>query len=210
MLGRKHDEKKLREDGGRSAPATVTALKQGHIGMATGGQAFGGQNSTINYHFTLQVMPDGETPFEATVSDRILISNSPPGVGSTIFVLFDPDDHSKVRIDHSNSAMVATFASGISDNAKSAIQAAGASDAVANLMQQAADNPEALLASLRGKNEQGAIADFRSQLKPPVSAPAAQSPPDPVTQLTALADLRDRGVLTDDVFDAQKKRILGE
>lgn len=41
----------------------------------------------------------------------------------------------------------------------------------------------------------------------PGTAPAAQ--PDPVEQLTKLADLRDRGVLSDEEFAAQKAKILG-
>jgi hypothetical protein len=41
---------------------------------------------------------------------------------------------------------------------------------------------------------------------------AGAKPPakDPVEQLTKLADLRDRGVLTDEEFAAQKAKILGE
>jgi hypothetical protein len=38
-------------------------------------------------------------------------------------------------------------------------------------------------------------------------APAAAST---VDSLTKLADLRDRGVLTEDEFQAQKKKLLGE
>jgi hypothetical protein len=40
-------------------------------------------------------------------------------------------------------------------------------------------------------------------------AAAAQSAADPTEQLSKLADLRDRGVLTDDEFAAQKAKILG-
>jgi hypothetical protein len=42
---------------------------------------------------------------------------------------------------------------------------------------------------------------------PGTPAPAAQ--PDPVEQLSKLADLRDRGVLSDEEFEAQKAKILG-
>ena len=34
-------------------------------------------------------------------------------------------------------------------------------------------------------------------------------PSDPIDALTRLADLRDRGVLTDEEFEAQKARLLG-
>jgi hypothetical protein len=41
----------------------------------------------------------------------------------------------------------------------------------------------------------------------PVAAPAAA--PDPIAQLKDLADLRDKGILTDAEFQAQKAKILG-
>ena len=40
--------------------------------------------------------------------------------------------------------------------------------------------------------------------------PATTASEDPVDRLEKLADLRDRGVLTPEEFEAQKKRILGE
>ena len=39
-------------------------------------------------------------------------------------------------------------------------------------------------------------------------APAAGSQPDMIEQLRQLADLRDKGILTDEEFNAQKARIL--
>jgi hypothetical protein len=44
------------------------------------------------------------------------------------------------------------------------------------------------------------------QQAPPAPSPAAE---DPVAQLEKLADLRDRGILTDAEFTAQKTKILG-
>jgi hypothetical protein len=127
-------------------------------------------------------------------------------------VLYDPDDRSDVRIDHSNEGMVESFVGGIPDSMKQAIQAAGAGagDAVADIMKQSATDPEALLRSMRGGGD--IAAQFRAQLNPTGAQPAAAAPAaqDPVAQLAALADLRDRGVLTDEEFTAQKKRILGE
>jgi len=42
----------------------------------------------------------------------------------------------------------------------------------------------------------------------PAPAPAAAGP-DPVTQLRELAKLRDDGILTDEEFAAEKRKILG-
>ena len=46
---------------------------------------------------------------------------------------------------------------------------------------------------------------------PPEQAPAAQAPAaaDPMAQLKELADLHDRGALTDEEFSAQKAKLLG-
>lgn len=40
------------------------------------------------------------------------------------------------------------------------------------------------------------------------AAPAAAVTPDPIEQLTQLAELKDRGMLTEAEFDAQKVKIL--
>jgi hypothetical protein len=216
MLGRKHTENKLRSHGAKTAPARIIAVKQGHIGMG-GGQDFGGQNSTLDYHLTLEVSPEGEVPFEAKVTDRLLISNGPPAVDSPVTVLFDPDDHSKLSIDHSSSAMVANFAADIPQGMTDAVQAAGAGDLMADMMKQASEDPLALARKFSGKNADASIAEIRAKYGG--GAPGgviyaggapAQAAPDPVAQLASLADLRDRGVLSDEEFNTQKKRILGE
>jgi hypothetical protein len=43
-----------------------------------------------------------------------------------------------------------------------------------------------------------------------MGAAASQPASDPVDQLAKLADLRDRGIVTDAEFEMQKRRILGE
>src|SRR5947209_801301 len=43
---------------------------------------------------------------------------------------------------------------------------------------------------------------------PPPPPPAAPAPPDTLTQLQQLADLKAQGILTDAEFDAQKAKIL--
>jgi len=51
------------------------------------------------------------------------------------------------------------------------------------------------------------------QYAPPPQEYAQQAPvaaaPDPIEQLTRLAELRDQGVLTEDEFTVQKAKILG-
>jgi len=41
------------------------------------------------------------------------------------------------------------------------------------------------------------------------AAPPAAAAPDPIEQLKDLADLKDKGILTDAEFQAQKAKILG-
>jgi hypothetical protein len=43
---------------------------------------------------------------------------------------------------------------------------------------------------------------------PPPPAPAAAAPPDMITQLKQLAELKDQGILTDAEFEAQKAKVL--
>ena len=57
--------------------------------------------------------------------------------------------------------------------------------------------------------------DAEPEPEPTYAAPAQAPPPpaaaapDPIQQLKDLADLKDRGILTDEEFAAQKARILG-
>jgi hypothetical protein len=44
---------------------------------------------------------------------------------------------------------------------------------------------------------------------PPPPPPPAEPAPDPVSELRELAKLRDDGILTEEEFAAQKRRILG-
>ena len=60
----------------------------------------------------------------------------------------------------------------------------------------------------RAQAKQARVSDRERQLAPGAAPPAAAS--DPVERLEKLADLRDRGVLTDAEFAAQKATILSE
>jgi Short C-terminal domain len=56
--------------------------------------------------------------------------------------------------------------------------------------------------------QQGTLPSQQYYEPPPQAAPAPASA-DPVEQLKELAELRDKGVLTDEEFAAQKAKILG-
>lgn len=63
------------------------------------------------------------------------------------------------------------------------------------------------------EQQQYEAAQYQQQQVAPQAAPAPAAPTaaaaDPIAQLKELADLRDRGVLTDQEFAAQKAKLLG-
>ena len=61
----------------------------------------------------------------------------------------------------------------------------------------------------RWSQQEAAQEPAYQQQAPPPPAPAAAAPQDPVAQLEKLAELKDRGILTDAEFAAQKAKILG-
>jgi hypothetical protein len=95
----KRVERKLRENG-RSATATVVEC---HSGMTINTGPAGTSNSLVICKLQLQVAPDGEAGFHASTSNRCSAFRIPRS-GDTMRVLFDPEDHSRVVIDHSEAA----------------------------------------------------------------------------------------------------------
>jgi len=62
------------------------------------------------------------------------------------------------------------------------------------------------------RHQQKKYAQQQEAQPAPATAPVEAPPPaaaDPLDQLKELGDLRDRGVLTDAEFEAQKAKILG-
>lgn len=75
-----------------------------------------------------------------------------------------------------------------------------------DLMRQALADPAAFAEAMRARVMGSAQLPQNARL---AGAPTA-STADPVDQIARLADLRDRDALTEEEFQAQKKRILGE
>jgi hypothetical protein len=61
------------------------------------------------------------------------------------------------------------------------------------------------------RRQEGRWAQQSEAAAPPAAPPAAPDAggQDPLAQLRELGDLRDRGVLTDEEFEQQKRRVLG-
>jgi hypothetical protein len=176
MLGRKSPEEKLREGNGERATATVLQRKDGadialgvDHNLSTGVPKWMDHEGDIQKHsYTLRVEPAGEPAFEAQVAIREnhLHGLRAPGIGDTVAVLFNPDDHGDVAFD------------------------------IEATRTQAAERNE----------QQGRVIRAGGAR---IIAPQ-QNAPDAVDKLKELADLHDRGALTDAEFASQKAKLLAE
>jgi hypothetical protein len=166
---------------------------------------------TIHHKLKLRVEPEGETPFEGTVKQVFNDAHGfhIPQEGYSVGVIYDPDDRSKLVIDME--AM--PVAPGVDrDEATARHERALAwmqdPDARAQRMEQ-------VRAAQAAAQEQGAMAMRNAAAVQEMIANAyarqagVASGPDVADELSKLADLRDRGVLTDAEFQAQKAKILG-
>jgi hypothetical protein len=222
-----HDrlEKKLREHG-RSASATVLEAEQTHWAVARAPDNVVA-NTQIVWKLKLQVTPSGETPFEAEI-EQSSPQLSPPRVGQVVPVLYDPEDHSKVAVDRSDAAQGQAAAEMVeshlsAEQAASIQQFTGSSISelmsaamadpsgfAAQMQERAAAAQKAAMAQVAAMQAQAAAGQQPAAAQQAGAPPAATSGEALVDALTKLADLRDRGVLTDEEFRAQKKRLLAE
>jgi hypothetical protein len=169
-------------------------------------------NTEQMWKLKLRVMPDGADPFDVDV-EQLLPQLEPPRVGQVVPVVFDPDDHSKVAFDRDQTAQASAVAEMIESRldpqqAATLRQVTGGS--VQDLISEAMADPQGFAARMKEKAE-AAHASAIAQAKTAMAqgGPAAVAE-DPVDKLAKLADLRDKGVVTNEEFEAQKKRILGE
>jgi hypothetical protein len=173
-------EKKLREHG-RQAPAEVLEAEGTGVGITRGNPAFL-QNTQLVWKLKLRVKPADEPPFETETKTRFP-QLAGPHPGATLNVLYDPDDHSKVVVDSSP------------EGAAEALLG----ESMGELVREAVADPA-------GFREQ--MQDRANQIAAAFGAPGATHS-DPVDQLERLADLKERGALTQEEFEAEKRRILG-
>ena len=208
--------------------ATIVEAKKGHFAISSGGDAAQEVASAhINWKLKLHVTPDGEAAFDAEVKEGYAEMGLGPAVGSTVNVLYDPDDHSKVVIAHQTQEELTAAMEGLRGRLTQAREAMEASpqhqaaqarveqvtgESVAQLQQEAIADPAAFTQKMYARAEQlksagGPLAGAGAN--PMAGLPAFAAAPDPADEIAKLADLRDRGALTDEEFQAQKKKILG-
>ena len=219
MFGRKH------HDESRDAQADVMDAQQTQWAVAMG-PAQATPETALMWRVHLRVRPDGEQAFEADI-DHAFPPSNPPHTGQVLSVRFDPKDHTKVAIDQGEEApapaanpIVAMIEQHLGPEQMAAIERLGMGS-VEQFFQAAMADPRGFAAHIQERAmaaQQAALAaqtaaghgGVAQPTTPSVTSLSVTPTPDPVDLLARLADLRDRGVLTPEEFEAQKKRILGE
>jgi hypothetical protein len=209
VFGRdKRLEERLRASG--RPWAEVLEADRSRLSVTVGNPALV-HNTEVVWSLRLRVYPEGEPPFETGVKARFP-QLSAPRRGSSVAVLYDPADHSRVVVDQSEEGIVdAALGSALAGNPAVAGDP-GLGDALGTLMRDAMADPLGFRQRMQEQAAAGInpLTGAASMPRPPSSQPPAPASPDPIDQLTRLAELRDRGVLTDEEFQTQKRRILGE
>jgi hypothetical protein len=177
-------------------------------------------NTERMWNFKLRVRPEGAESFDVDVRQS-LPQLEEPRVGQIFSVLYDPEDHSRVAINLSDEARgeaaAETVASRLNPQQAAALeQFTGGS--VQDLISDALSDPQGFAARMRERADaaqqdamtQAEAAMAQTAQTAPTTQPGAVGAVDPIDRLTKLADLRERGMLTDEEFETQKKRILGE
>ena len=209
MLGKpsRRTRKKLEEHGKR-APAVVLEIAEKGMAVTSGsGQLVA--NTEVMLKTKVRVEPDDEPAFE--VEERFRYPQlSIPSVGSRLAVIYDPQDHDKIMIDRSVEGVATQFANvpGLQGTDLQGLM---------NTVQQAeaqTQDPQELARILQ--QQLGTSVNVQQDTSgvtfgtPPAGFGAAPAEEDPVDKLAKLAELREKGMLTDAEFESQKARILGE
>ena len=130
-----------------------------------------------------------------------------PRPGTRVAVLYDPGDHSRVELD-SQPALTADAAIDAITSARPDLNGAQVMGMpMTDVIRQAIADPNGFREQMMARGtqlQQQAMAAMQAQ------AGAAPQSNDPVDRLERLAALKDRGLITDEEFEQQKRRILSE
>lgn len=202
MFGRDKSLEKQLRDAGKRAPAEVLEAEPAGHGVTAGNPAFAAATE-VAWKLKLEVQPEGGQPFPAEVEAKFS-QFSTPAKGLVLSVLYDPDDHSKIVVDQSEEGVVETaIGTALANNP--ALAASPMAGSIENLMREAMADPTGFAEKMRAQ----AAAQGGGPWVVGLGAPASSGDP-MIDQLEKLTELRDKGALTPEEFEAQKKRILGE
>ncbi len=192
-------QRKLSKVGIR-AFADVLAAEQSAISVSIGNPNLV-DNTAIRWKLQLRVTPDSEPPFEASVT-ALLPQLTRPRPGMRLPVLYDPQDHSRIQLDHRPAATADTAVDAITAARPDLAGAQVMGMPMGDVIRRAIADPTAFREEMMRRG-----AEMQQQV---LGASQAAQNSDPIDRLERLAALKDRGLLTDEEFDQQKRRILGE
>lgn len=202
----------LRKVGVR-AYADVLAVEQSSLSVTVGNPNLV-NNTEIRWKLQLRVLPESEPPFDATVH-ALLPQLQQPRAGSRVAVVYDPKDHGRVELDQ-QPAGTADAAIAAITNARPDLSGARVMGMpMTDMIRQAIADPNAFREQMmqRSAEMQQQAMNAVQAAQAQAQANAAAGPPssaDPVDRLERLAALKERGLITDEEFAQQKRRILGE
>jgi hypothetical protein len=216
MLGKlsRRTRRKLEEHGKR-APAVVLEIAERGMSV-TSGPAGLISSTELALKTKLRVEPADEMPFE--VDQRFRYPQlAIPSVGTRVAVLYDPSDHDKIMIDRSAAGAAIQFG-GAAGMAGTDLQSLVSKVKDAQSQTQDPQELARILQEQLGTNvtvqqQDSSGVTFGAPgagFGTPDSAFGTPAEEDPVDKLTKLAELREKGMLTDAEFESQKARILGE
>jgi hypothetical protein len=192
MLGK--PSKRLKnhlEESGKHANAVIVEIAEKGMAVTRGAADNVVANTEIALKARLRVQPDDEPEFE--VKKRFSFPQlAVPSAGQTIPVIYDPQDHDKIVVDYSPDAQE-----------EAALAAAGIDAGSLGELLNQAEQMRAQAQQAQGMAGMGQMPG----MTPQAPAPAR---PDPVEQLEKLAALKEKGVLTDAEFEAEKAKILAQ
>ena len=121
-------------------------------------------------------------------------------------VLYDPKDHRRVELDQQPISSAKTAIDAITSARPDLAGAQVMGMPMTEMIRQAIADPNAFRAQMMQAMTAMQAAQAQAAQAPP-TPPASN---DPVDRLERLAALKDRGLINDDEFEQQKRRILGE
>lgn len=193
MFGFGRDLRKV----GVRAYADVLAVEQSSLSITVGNPNLAG-NTEIRWKLQLRVLPGSVPPFDATVH-ALLPQLNRPRPGTRVAVVYDPKDHGRVELDQQPAT-----------TADAAVEVMGMP--MTDMIRQAIADPNAFRAQMMQRSAEMQQQAMAAMQAAQAQAAGSQPPPsdDPVDRLERLAALKDRGLITDEEFAQQKRRILGE
>jgi hypothetical protein len=194
MFGHQSREEKLRAKGGVLAWATVV---EESTRFTSGSNHENGRyivGTSRNVTLLLQVEPEGQPPFEVKL--RQTFKHHQPGKGWRVQVIYDPADPADLAVIEEQ-----IIPPGITPEQHARSQAHRAEARAAMESGHFAEYIE--------KRKAEALASPGTSIVLGAGGAVSNAVPNVADQLERLADLRDRGVLTDPEFAAQKAKLLG-